>query len=653
MTQFDWQTDEDDWVEPQEGKLGASRQLEPQKRKRLLLVGGATIIIVLVGLGLLFALVRHRAEIATNEVTMNLYAAHTLLQESTISNDEELFSLALYPQNEWRETQQELLVRQLFWNRSALGLWLDLATFDPKDTEQIEVTYAPDLRSAEVTAVLPYITHGDDDRFVSLSLRKTAVYRQVDAGWHYAPFPTGFWGDEVVLNGRYFSIQTPQRDSDISKQLLQDIDDLIVDACAIPELECPEKLQVELQLQTDPESSFELNQNYQVSTVYRAASGRVLQVKMPAPTLVGLPVDDVGYEALLKGYAAQVIASIMSNIDSNCCSFGPNAPSVFALQLQEIGLKPPMPAGYHPQSQLIETPLSLPDQDILALCQVGSVGTVLRYDLQTTVWTEEYIPNNGFVSQMLAAGGDGVLLTTFPSITDSMSRLELLVDGQPTLIDVSTDWINLASVFPDWVEGSDALIVTYQKVDGELWEDRLIKIDPHSCDSESGCSIEALSSYPIFSPEKTHSMVRIVNEVVDLGVVEFWLGDAAGEPSEKLGDLLGPAWQDEQTILFTKRTKEYPYETALMRLRGENGFYQYDARETLVSDEALDRFLGADQDGVDYLIAGILSASGQLDDIVEIFALKMTGDDAFMTGYLLQFDTLSGELGLDSVFCRC
>ena len=128
MTQFDWQTDEDDWVEPQESKIDAGQHRERKKRKKLLLVSGGTILIVLVGLGLLFALVRQRAEIATNEVTMNLFATHTLLQESTISNDEALFSLALFPQNEWRETQQELLIRQLFWNRSALGLWLDLAS---------------------------------------------------------------------------------------------------------------------------------------------------------------------------------------------------------------------------------------------------------------------------------------------------------------------------------------------------------------------------------------------------------------------------------------------------------------------------------------------------------------------------------------------
>lgn len=653
-TQFDWETDEEAWGGRAEILPDASSRF-PRWRNVYFIV------LIFLGVGVLvagftFLRAQQRVEEVTNALNQPLLSTHMLLQKSALLGDNELFSLTLLPSNDWREIQQELLVSQLFWNRSSLGLWLDLASFDPEDESQIGVEYSPDLRIATVMGQLPYVTVVEDDVLQPVTLERTAVYQRVDERWLYAPFPVEFWGDEILLNGRNLSIRGPQRDEEIIEELLPDIDQLITDACNLPDLKCPTSLQVELIFQTEAESSFELNRNYQVNTVYRADSGRVLQVQLPTPTLVGLPIDEDGYQVLRDGYAAQVIASVMSNIDSNCCSFGPDVPSVFALQLQAIGLQPPKPAGYHPQSHLIATPLPLPNQDIIALCQVGSLGTVLRYDHRTTIWTEEYIPQNGFVSQMLAANGDGVFLTTFPSRASSESRLEWLVNGESILIDTSEDWISLSAVLPDWEGSRDTVVVFYKQIEDEQWQAQMLMIDPSSCTPEAGCSFKSLSTYSLFSPEKTHSLVRIIDGSFAKFPPEYWLGDALGQPVEKLQNqnIVSPKWRNEQSFLFVYFLEDYVVASGLaqMPIEREGEDYQLGEMDILLTDDEVKQFLGDDEDTVDYAIASIVSSSEHVGDVVQIFVMKSSRDEPSWSGYLLTYDTRTDGLDWTEPFAH-
>ncbi len=659
MTQFDWQTDEDDWEGVTDTAVSAIPS-SPQKRRWIFFVTMGVLGIFLLAAGFAYAQIRRRVEVATTGLTDELLAVHTLLQDTAVAGDMELFAITLFPTNKWRETQLELLARQLFWNRSSLGLWLDLERFDPEDVSQVAVEYAPDLQRAEVTTLLPYVIMDEDENLQSILLQKTAVYQQVDGNWVYAPFPADFWGEEVVLNGRILTINTPQRDVEISEKLLQDIDALIGEACALPNLTCPSQLQIELAFQTEPESSFELNQNYQMSTLYDTNRGRIMQIKMPAPTLVGLSVDEFGYEALLKGYAAQIITRIMYNRDSDCCRFGAHRDT-----LQAIALNPPYPISYHPQSGLIETPIPLPEQDIVALCQNQneSPPALFRYELRLTTWSEEYVPETAFVSQMRSAQGEGVLLaTSFFSTGQSWNELQWVVNGEAIMIDVDNEaMFSIEDVRASWKEDSQDFIIQYLKMqfegisrEGSVVE-RFVKVDPRSCELSDACTFESLSYYvPLFSPARSQSMVRILAEEEIWKITQYWWGDQNGVPLvEAMKTSTPPVWMDEENVLFIELDVDAYLQTNLRQATFTNGRYQPERNKIILTSEQVTQFL-QQEEGIEenFVINSIVFDSTLDEKELLLFASPMRDKNFPPPGYLLTFNLETGMLDWVAPFAQ-
>ncbi len=642
MAQFDWQTDEDEWSDSETSESVVAEQINSTrdiKRTISIVLGG--FIVILLGVGLLFTQIQKRAEAATDQITDTLLATHTLLQQAALSEDDELFTLTLLPSNEWRELQQELLARNLFWNRSALGLWLDLETFDPEDVSQIEVVFAPDLQQAEVTAVLPYVTMQEDNTLTPVALQKTAVYKQVNGSWQYIPYPANYWGEVKTFRGRNLTVKAPQQDAEISERLMRDIDQLIATACSLPELTCPSRLQVELEFLIDQQSNFNLNQSYEIRTVYRASKGRELQVDLPTPTLVGLPVDEAGYEALYRGYAAQVMARIVHYLV--------NERQTEPIDLSLIGLVPPQPMQFHPQSHLREVPIPLPEQDIVALCSANNVRSLLmRYDLQTANWSEEYRleDGNGFINQMFSDKGWGVFISTLsPSDNGSSGQLVWIVNGESKLLDVHERGLNIVNVFEYWEEDTDDLAIFYFKTGGEELEELLVRLDPASCNTPAGCAFESLPYLPIFSPERTRSVVRKIADLTTDGTFAFWLGDKNGEPVASIpGQLAGPVWLDENSVLFVQVSATDPIQTSLVRLDVMDGIADAENLEPLLTSERIDGFL-VEEDGLaHYIVAGVVAPSGIVDDLLTLLIVQSTGADAFQKAYLLQYDLDNGRL---------
>ena len=72
---------------------------------------------------------------------------------------------------------------------------------------------------------------------------------------------------------------------------------------------------------------------------------------MPAPTLVGLPLDDAGYQALFRGYASQLVTALISRfVDYDCCRQLPFYQALVDYQLNQLSLKPwPVTAANYAQ----------------------------------------------------------------------------------------------------------------------------------------------------------------------------------------------------------------------------------------------------------------------------------------------------------------
>ena len=637
MTQFDWQTEEDDWEDgPDTAVTDASSSRKNWRKISLITLGLLGLFIF--SAAVLFWQVQRRTEAATDNLTEGLLATHALLQKSALSADSDLFQLALFPATEWREVQEALLARQLLWNRSSLGLWLDLESFDPEDTSLVDIDYAPDLQSAEVTAVLPYVFMDEDGVLAPMALQRTAFYRQLNGGWLYAPFPVDFWGEAVEINGRNFTVEVPARDAEIAARLAQDLDDLVDEACGLSILICSAGLQAEINFLIEPESAFIFNRNFQSRSIYRADTGRILQINLPTPTLIGLPVDEIGYQALYRGYAAQLIARLSAYLSSELDLHPP--------LLQALDLNLPHPVSFHPQSELIATPIPFPQEKIVAVCAENSPTDVFRYDPNVMLWSKEYDIEGDYINGMTSAVGHGIFLASGDFAADQYV-LEWVVNGESTIIDVGQNSFSIGGAFEHWEDDSQAIAMIYYENSNNVWGEHLLKMDPASCANSDGCYFEHLDYFPVFSPERTRSMVRVIGERAFFDGFEFWLGDASGQPIAEAGRMYTPNWINEDTILFTKvnDSESALRDVSLLKVDVSDGEFHLDNAETILTSEVVNEFVAQDDVFERFSIGAILTPYNEaVGDVVPIFVIKVEGADAYMSGYLLEYDLEGGTL---------
>ncbi|HEX6385344.1 MAG TPA: hypothetical protein VF177_11790, partial [Anaerolineae bacterium] len=158
-----------------------------------------------------------------------------------------------------------------------------------------------------------------------------------------------FWGETRHSQGRILTLIYPQRDEMIARRLALDIDAKLMEMCAaLAELECLEDLRVSSALTTDPGS---LNEATLANTLVRA--GETLE--LPAPTLVGTPVDEAAYQALYRGYATHVVAAAITDLVGwRCCGQAHFYQALLAQQLRRLALRPlPLTSGdYEALTQL-------------------------------------------------------------------------------------------------------------------------------------------------------------------------------------------------------------------------------------------------------------------------------------------------------------
>ena len=143
---FDWQTDEVDW-EPVIETAVPNTSAAKRKWLQGTAVLAVLLVVALAAWFIFYRQAQQRVDTAVAALETEVSAAHALMQEAALAGDLELFELTLLPAQNWRQTQLGLLAQQLFWNRSALGLWLDMTQFDPEDVTQTSYEFAPDLRT--------------------------------------------------------------------------------------------------------------------------------------------------------------------------------------------------------------------------------------------------------------------------------------------------------------------------------------------------------------------------------------------------------------------------------------------------------------------------------------------------------------------------
>ncbi len=333
----------------------------------------------------------------------DVLSAHQVVQNAAPSGDVESFSLVLSRQNkQWHNIQRVLVRRRLFYDRAPLGLWLDSERLpEPRGVSLADtngVGLSPDLEMAEITTLLPYVSQQSDRTLEKVWLRRTDFYQQIGEQWLLIPNDrAGYWGQQgLVQEGEILTVIYPERDRDLVLRLAQNLDAALLRLCQMAvELDCQKGEAFRLDLSTDPATLLNLNNVIQRPEFLNWRSlGRAKldsEVALPTPGLIGYPVDEAAYQALLCGYAGWLATAFIYHQSMP----QPLPFADVADILAGIQLSPPPPGDYNPFLAVEPVPTPFPEQEIELLCsQEPATPRLWRYDPTADTWSSAAAAEN-------------------------------------------------------------------------------------------------------------------------------------------------------------------------------------------------------------------------------------------------------------------
>lgn len=325
MSKFEWRTEED-WEE-----LAAPEQPKRSRPRRWQWLVTLTIFLGLAGY-FVYNQVEQRIEEATHTVEQDVLSSLDVLQTANANRDVELVNGVLSGRDpQWTDIQRDLIRHRLLFDRTPFGLTL-IGT-----PEVIETTLAPDLLTAELNLHAHYAIAIGNGLTQTITLEHQALFRKGARNWLYAPPETEFWGEMQSISGSFLTLHYPARDADISRRLANDLERKIGEMCAMiafDAINCLRGSRVELTLANHAAGLVMANE-----PELWLQAGRTLV--LPAPTLVGLPLNEQGYQALFRGYAVVTLqAFIGERTGWQCCERAVLVQALLDRQFSLLSLKP-------------------------------------------------------------------------------------------------------------------------------------------------------------------------------------------------------------------------------------------------------------------------------------------------------------------------
>ncbi len=448
---FEWQTEESEgWDEPAAALEPLLAQDEPLaagrgwpvigRRGRLALGMAAGLLLVITFLCLLL---QWQSKNVETTISDDLHNSHTLIWQAALEKDVELFQVLRADEVDptWARNQDELLAAGLFLDRRPFGLALQVA-----EPELDALHLSPDLATAKLSFVQRYVITATDGTTATVGLLFTHFYDHSRESWRLIPPDDDYWGVWQTREGQLLTLVYSEREAAVAGRLAQDLDDLLVQLCAdletvAFELNCPLGWHIRLLLSRDlPSLVHMVKTSNPASTLLVQAGERELRLYLPSSALMGLPLDEAGYQALYRIYAFHLVKGLLQNrrLTGNpaLLDFDASQPALVTRLLIGLGLRP-WPAG-RPANSPGPLPFPWPEQDVALLC-VGERGqeTLLhRYDPGRQRWSvKEALPVFNDLEAVL--GGEAILLRLLPppwpagTEEDGPMPLFLLPDGRP------------------------------------------------------------------------------------------------------------------------------------------------------------------------------------------------------------------------------
>ncbi|NJN53611.1 MAG: hypothetical protein HC804_01955 [Anaerolineae bacterium] len=326
-TDFDWVTDEEGgWPELPPPPSPKTHRSVPWRGLLLLCLA-----LVVGGSGVAWQ-VQQRVAATTATVTEEVRDAYTFYGRVAQTRDAELLkSLISGSSPVWWQTQLALLPEGLLLERWPMGL---LSPADATPPEIVTITPSPDFMEVEVVAEQTFDFVHADGRTETTTLQTTTHFRRGADRWLVVPPTADFWGKWQVQNGTNLSIIYPERDEEEAKHLLLGLEAELARACRELELPCPAAGSYTIRLDSDPDSLLQITDPVAMLT-------RQPILNLPAPSLVGRPIDVTGEQALLRAYAAHFITAVLVyNAGWHCCEQGLFHQALIDYQLAQLDLRP-------------------------------------------------------------------------------------------------------------------------------------------------------------------------------------------------------------------------------------------------------------------------------------------------------------------------
>jgi hypothetical protein len=430
---FDWQADEDkDWEGEQ--PLPEQPAVPPGVRRRRWLTLLLILVVVLGSGGLLYRQLQGQANERSETIKEDVFASYNVIWQTAQRQDSELFiSLLSGRDPNWTEAQKELLAQGSLFDRRQLGLYIVPAS---RDVRSIELS--PDLAEATLEANQLFQLSGQPA--ITITLRQTHIFRLGNRRWLLAPPEEEFWGSIVTQHGRTTVATYPQRDQEVAGRLARQLDALIEQLCdEVAGWQCPADMSVPLRFDSNPAALVALNNP---TTFYDQRD-----IWLPAPTLVGVPLDEAGYQALYQGYATWITRWLMAQqVEWECCRRIVFFEALADRQLADLGARPPLltPADY--ERFLDQPPLYIKLDNIWQMEGTGNLTTAEQQEV------------HGLLDYLLAASPETTALALQQRLTTQSTLwiwLSAFLETPGPALVAEQNWVTFA--YPRSLSGNRPL----------------------------------------------------------------------------------------------------------------------------------------------------------------------------------------------------
>ncbi|MDX1616813.1 MAG: hypothetical protein R3300_21070 [Candidatus Promineifilaceae bacterium] len=559
---LDWQADEErDWPEAVEQQWDSERGRPTSRRRPVVWILIGLVALLAVG-GLVWLSVNRQAEAALDTAVQDVASVHALMLSASAARDVDLFETLLSRSAgpTWRRLQLALAREGLRDQLPALGLYR--ADIEPgREVVSIEVT--PDLTTALVSYRLAYNLPEQSSAGQSVWLGHEARYQREGQRWKLVPLAEedDYWGDWRRVSRGELAVIVPERDGEIARRLTVSLAQLLDRVCSQAELACPEDLGLTIRLERNVRSLQIVNDSFRRASLGYVEDGYFLS--LPTPSLVGVPMDDAGYQALRRGYSSWVVALLIQRfgqtglVDSEqrLADFLAN----YDLALPGLPLVSAPELARGPEEA---PPVAWPNQDLAVLCYDGEQTQLLRYRPEVNDWIDvirqdqrpalaEALSTGFPVGLTAAPDGEGLLVHVGRRNGALVEHRTLLLSGnrEQMLLTEPFELQALAAGRQHLHDPQSRRLVVerYTSVDGE------IHLDPAWFDYDAclqgECKLQLPGDYPFWSPDGSHMLIAAVAPHREAAII---LADGEGATIREVGEGFAPNWVDSNRFVYLR-----------------------------------------------------------------------------------------------------